>query len=528
MIRIREATEDDITAIGELFTAAYREHYAHAEFYHPQNLKKLVFDDDTVILVAEDEDNGRILGTSSVILDLGAFGDLIGEFGRLVVHPEARKQGLGKQLMQARLDAIEDRLHIALVDNRTVHPYSQKISAGFGFVCAGLLPSKTLFKERENIIQYVKHFGEALHLRRNHPLVIPEAYELADQVLCCCGITSDVIVDAESPAYQDPGGHDLEEMISRGYTSLLHFERGRVAQREVFGPVKLHAGIFQLRVSNYRYILARHNGHLVGGLGFHINESDNSARLLELVSADESPIRALLAEVTRLCCEDEGVDYIEADISAYSARMQRTLLELGYLPAAYIPSMAFHRVERLDAVRMVRLLAPLETDKLQLHDTSTGVAEIVIRQFRQREVSPQLLALVGEVAIFRGLNETQTMQLAAICTPGTYGPGEKLIEQGAPAGRALVILSGSVSVSMDGKRVGSIGPGESLGELSLLRDGPHSATATAEEQTEVAILEQDPLQKLVRRRPDIGLVLYRNLATQLGEKLLRADQKLMG
>ena len=43
MINIREANEDDITAIGELFTATYKDHYAHAQFYHPQNLKKLIF-----------------------------------------------------------------------------------------------------------------------------------------------------------------------------------------------------------------------------------------------------------------------------------------------------------------------------------------------------------------------------------------------------------------------------------------------------------------------------------------------------
>lgn len=527
MIRIREATEHDITAIGELFKAAYQDHYAHEEFYHPENLKKLVFDDDTMIFVAEHEETGQLLGTSSVILDLGASGDLIGEFGRLVVHPEGRNQGLGKELMKARLDAIGDRLHIAVVENRTVHPYSQKISAGSGFFCAGFLPSKSLFKERENIIYYAKHFGNGLGLRRNHPTVIPEAYELADQILSSCGLPGEVIVDADSAAYQDTGEYDLEEMVSHGYTSLLHFERGRIAHREIFGPVKLHAGIFQLRVRNYRYILARHHGQLVGGLGFHVNTSEKSARLLELVSADRYPIRALLGEVTRLCCEDEDVAYIEADISAYSPRMQKSLLELGYLPAAYIPSMAFHRVERLDAIRMVKLLAPLQTDELQFHETSMKVARMVIQQFRQKEVSPRILELAPKAAIFKGLNPSQTAQLAAICTPATFQPGEKLIEQGEPAGQTLLMLSGCAAVSIDGNVIGTIGSGEALGELSLLRDAPHTVTATAEQPIEAATLKQDDLEKLIRRRPDIGVILYHNLAAQLGEKLLRADHQLM-
>ncbi len=64
-----------------------------------------------------------------------------------------------------------------------------------------------------------------MKLRRNHPHLIPEAYELADQVLRSCGVTSDVIIDAESPAYQGEGDYVLGDMTSRGYTSLLRFER---------------------------------------------------------------------------------------------------------------------------------------------------------------------------------------------------------------------------------------------------------------------------------------------------------------
>ena len=48
------------------------------------------------------------------------------------------------------------------------------------------------------------------------------------------------------------------------------------------------------------------------------------------------------------------------------------------------------------------------------------------------------------------------------------------------------------------------------------------------EAVEAAVLGRDEMESLVRRRPDIGLVLYRNLAAQLGEKLIRADRRMMG
>ncbi len=527
MISIREATENDTEAIADLFVAVYGDYYAHPEFHSREILKKLIYNDDTLILVAEDKETGRILGTGSVILDSGAFGDLLGEFGRLVVHPDGRERGIGNKLMEARLEAVRDRLHIAIVENRAAHPFSQRISNSHGFSCAGFLPCKVDFEERESIAYYTRHFGDAMKLRRNHPHLIPETYELADQVLKSCGITGDVIIDAESPAYQGEESYELGDMTSRGYTSLLRFERGRVSRREVFGPVKLHVGLFQLHVSDYRYVLAKQGDRLVGGLGFHIDRNENAARLLELVSADDGPIRSLLATVTKRCLEDEGIGYIEADVSAYSPRMQRTFLELGYLPVAYVPAMAFHRVERLDAVRMARLANPPDISNIQLHDASKPVAEIVIRHFQQFEVAPRLAEAAPANAIFKGLNPEQTKQLAAACVFRVFRKGDRLVDQGAESSEVLLILSGCVSVSIDQQEVGVVKVGESLGEISLIQATPHAASATALEQVESAVLAREALETLVRRRPDIGLILFRNLATQLGEKLLRTDRRMM-
>ena len=45
----------------------------------------------------------------------------------------------------------------------------------------------------------------------------------------------------------------------------------------------------------------------------------------------------------------------------------------------------------------------------------------------------------------------------------------------------------------------------------------------ATETTVAGLLTREDLTRLVRRRPDIGVTLYRNLAAELGEKLRRAD-----
>ena len=61
-----------------------------------------------------------------------------------------------------------------------------------------------------------------------------------------------------------------------------------------------------------------------------------------------------------------GIEYIEIDVSAHAPKMQRTLLELNFLSAAYVPAMVFHEVECLDIFRMFRLTKLQDLGPLQL------------------------------------------------------------------------------------------------------------------------------------------------------------------
>ncbi len=200
------------------------------------------------------------------------------------------------------------------------------------------------------------------------------------------------------------------------------------------------------------------------------------------------------------------------------------ILDLG----AYVPAMTFHRVERLDAVRMVRLLCPLEVEDVQLHDTSGPVADLVVALFRKHALLPRLAQSLPGTPLFQGLSPEQTECLAGICTLAAFEPGEAITRAGADDGQAYLLLSGSASVAISpgSEPVGSVGPGETLGEFSLLRSTAHAAGATATAGVEAAVIAREPLEQLIRRRPDIGLVLYRNFASQLGEKLLQADEQV--
>jgi len=526
MIQVREAREEDVGQIREIFLAVYGTDYPHRELYDELWLKRSVFTDDALIFVAEDTESGRVVGTASVLFDFGAHSDLVGEFGRLAVHPDYRRLQVGNLLMEKRLEAIQNRLHVGLVVGRTVHPYAQRISLSHGFIAAGFLPLKHLFRYRESFALLARYFGDALTLRRNHPRIIPEAYPLASFVMSQSPLTPDFIVDEESAPYPSGGNYTIEQLQSEGYPALLRIERGRVRNREIFGPMRLDYGFFKLQARQTRYFLARSGGQIVGAIGYTMDQVERTVRVFELIALADDVVRFLLAELERKCREEMGIDYIEIDVSAYAPRMQRTLLELNFLPVAYVPAMVFYQTERLDIVKMVRLNKLQDLGALGLTEPVQALADIVMRSFSTCVIAPRMAQAIKEVPLFHGMNSEQAARLAGVCTVREIAAGERLFSQRDPADRLFLVLQGQVVISggSSSSTIGMVCAGEICGEVSLLSSKPHSATATAEGLVEAGELLQSDLADLIRRRPDIGVIIYRNLAVGLGDKLARSSE----
>ena len=520
-VTIRPATDADITGIQELFNVTYGDRYSHPEFVSEAYIRKMIYSDNSHTLVAEAAD-GSIVATASVVIDVGAFADLIGEFGRLVVRPDMRGQHIGHRLMTERIKRVAPYLHIGFADNRVAHTRSQQISMAHGFAPIGFLP----IHNGEPVALFVRHFGDGLRLRRNHPRVAPQVYGLAQRALQSCRIEADAIVDEMSPPYALDESFEIEEMSAKGYASLLRFERGRVRNPEIFGPARLHFGLRALESHNTSYLLARRDGHLVGAVGYaHDARVDHAVRIFELVHADEHPVRVLLTELMRRSREEWRVDYVEADVNAHAPRMQKTLLELGFVPVAYLPAAVFHHVERLDTIRMERFYVPVRTDGLHLIEEAEPVFEMVIRNLNTRAIQPKLVQLLPATRLGHRLNREQVARLSTLFETVQFADGDTIVRAGERDAKLYILLSGKAKVFLGAppEEVGSVKEGEILGEVSLLRKTPHTATAVADGPVEAASVSHTDLNQLLQQRSDIGVVLFRNLATGLSSKLSRTD-----
>jgi CRP-like cAMP-binding protein len=112
-------------------------------------------------------------------------------------------------------------------------------------------------------------------------------------------------------------------------------------------------------------------------------------------------------------------------------------------------------------------------------------------------------------------------------------PGNVIIEEGAIQTSVFVVISGMLEVHAkqeDGSDVllAQVGPGETLGEISLFNPGPAAATVTAVEFSQLWRIADSDLIVFMEENPGAGNVLLRTLATILAQRLRQMNPKAFG
>ena len=528
-IEVREAKEEDVPLIRQLFIQTYGPNYSYQEFYDDYWLKKTVYSDNYLFLVAEKDK--EIAGTASIYYDFGSYTDLTGEFGRLVVDEAYRGQGIGSLLMHHRIRFARQRLHFGMSQTRTTHPYAQRISKASGFQPVGYSPLGTMFSERESLGVWGQIFNPvALELRRSNPRIIPEVFPLAAKVLSSLNFPNDLMVIEDAECYPMHDEFAVEELAETGLPHLLRIERGRLKKRQVFGSLMLSYGYFALQAKEARYLVAKQGEHIVGAIGYLYDYVDRTVKILELIDLDDAVAGFLLRELDRRAREEMDVAFAEVFVSAYWPRIQRTLDQLGFCPVAYCPSYVFRGMERLDVVRMGKLYVPYEENKEQvLIPEIEAIADLVIPEFKVKGKGIQIDEFTRSVSLFKGLIDAQMRSLAAVCELAHFKAGDIVFKEGTINRNLYMILKGEVDIFMgvDHVMVGRVFTGDVLGEISLVEGMPHSATAVVARDSDVIVLSHQNYESLIRRYPRIGLTVMHNIARSLGNKLKSMDITVM-
>jgi len=136
--------------------------------------------------------------------------------------------------------------------------------------------------------------------------------------------------------------------------------------------------------------------------------------------------------------------------------------------------------------------------------------------------------MLRDLPIFAGLDVEELDMLAGLFRKQLLQPGQVLFDRADPGAEAYVILRGSIDVRLSehGKPLGTFEAGQILGELAFLDGDARGATARATRPTIVLVLKRDEFEELTETRPNIGRVVYKNIARELTARLRRMNAAL--
>ncbi len=126
-------------------------------------------------------------------------------------------------------------------------------------------------------------------------------------------------------------------------------------------------------------------------------------------------------------------------------------------------------------------------------------------------------ALLARVPLFAGLGEEEQRRIAELAESVEVGAGTVLTHEGRYEGYFFLVVAGSVRIEHGGTTINTVGPGGFLGEISLIDDGPRTASAIAETPCVLLSLTNREFDEVLERNPEIRERLEAETAALLGQ-----------
>ncbi len=140
-----------------------------------------------------------------------------------------------------------------------------------------------------------------------------------------------------------------------------------------------------------------------------------------------------------------------------------------------------------------------------------------------RTSGDQLVQLAA-VPLFAGVSKKGMRQICEMAKELTFDEGDEVTVEATRGGRFHLILDGKASVITGGRRVATLGPGDTIGEMALLDGEPRSATVCALEPLRTLSLTSWNFRTLLRKEPTI----MEKVLLQLVTRVRAADKLAVG
>ncbi len=122
---------------------------------------------------------------------------------------------------------------------------------------------------------------------------------------------------------------------------------------------------------------------------------------------------------------------------------------------------------------------------------------------------------LSSIPLFAELTEKELKAVDKLTTEIAVPAGTVLAREGQIGHELVVIVSGTASVTRAGHEIAKVGPGDFQGEVSILDNGPRTATVTAITDMQILVASSQEFNALLDKSPVIARRMLPVLARRL-------------
>lgn len=143
-----------------------------------------------------------------------------------------------------------------------------------------------------------------------------------------------------------------------------------------------------------------------------------------------------------------------------------------------------------------------------------------------------ILEMLGHSQFFDDFTLDDIVLLSRFMEVYRAEPGQVIIREGDTDDYMLFVLQGRINIvktDENGERraMTSVGPGATLGEMSMIDGEPRFATCIAVDTTTFALFDRDSMVKIIMDEPALGAKILIKLVTLLSQRLRETSSSLL-
>jgi serine/threonine protein phosphatase PrpC/CRP-like cAMP-binding protein len=128
--------------------------------------------------------------------------------------------------------------------------------------------------------------------------------------------------------------------------------------------------------------------------------------------------------------------------------------------------------------------------------------------------------------LFRHLTYQELVRLMNITEVRTYGPGDRILEEGEDGDEMFIVLEGNARVHSGEAELTLLGPGQHFGEMALIDKAPRSASVSSAVNSKLMVMRRRDFFDIVRKDHDVAVKLMWSFLGVLTERLRTTSRDL--